>query len=367
MTMGTDILESHVLVNILNVLKKIDSKMELQAKRLDVLETSTISPSSSNSNRSGDTTFSSEPSLSRGQTVRTSTSTERTTVDLEAEDSEDIKYVHSVLKIKQFLDEAASLENQEYLDEIAVPEEPKNQNFEATGTWADLLCPRTPDIDHYSMSMYSGDVLQSSRMSLTLSQHIDHNLRPPNQQVPPSPEASESEAKTEEDAQSVIAQQIDALHDMNELHVTGENAMDSNIEDVNTGPDSQANTPRRRISINITETKTRPSYIRVELAFYAFDSWKQDVICRVKNNSRELWGQGKIKMDSLRKSTHQAKEQVEKGLVKVRSALEKKPNEENERLRSLHELGMNKGLRVFRWRITISFRNVANNKEQEKS
>ena len=80
----SDSLETIVLVNILGVLKRMDSKMELQAKRLEILEIT----GSLRSTSSGDTAALSEPPLSSGQ------SSGRATIVSEVGDSEEsnLKY-----------------------------------------------------------------------------------------------------------------------------------------------------------------------------------------------------------------------------------------------------------------------------------
>jgi hypothetical protein len=347
--------DTNVLVNILNVLQKMDSKMELQAKRLEILEM-TGSPASS----SGETTLLNETPISRGQTVRTASS-KRTSDVSEAENSEGAnEYARSVLKIKEFLDEAVSVMDSEHPEEVLMPEEPARQNFKATGKWADLIRPQTPDVDLYSVSMYSGDLLGESKMSLGLSHHLEHSWMPmpPSQRTPPSPPRSESEDEEEGDMRSTITNELAVMDEEKEHQAINEDNADPIIEEVNTAADPQPDRLRKRISINITETKTCSPYIKIELGFYAFDSWKRGVLSKIKNESQALWKQEQVRFNDLRHTTYQAMDRAHKGLAKMRSALEREWIEEKERLRALRQPGTKKGVKIFRWRIAISFRDV---------
>jgi uncharacterized protein YhaN len=118
-------LETNVLVNILSVLKRMDSKMELQAERLATLEV-TRSPRSTSSS---DATAFSESTLSKGQ------SSGRTTIVSEAEDGEDSnEYLPSVSKLKsRFLAKASSLVDDERPGKLCVPEEADAENIRSIG------------------------------------------------------------------------------------------------------------------------------------------------------------------------------------------------------------------------------------------
>jgi hypothetical protein len=90
-------LESEVLLNILKVLQKLDCKMEIQGRRLEILETT--SPTSNASS----TLVNSSP-ISQKQSTRTAAS-KRTLVNSgEAEDMND--YARSIMKIDYAIDEA---------------------------------------------------------------------------------------------------------------------------------------------------------------------------------------------------------------------------------------------------------------------
>jgi hypothetical protein len=331
-----DPLGTNVLLNILKVLRKMDSKMEIQGKRLQILETT--NPSSN-----GGTTLFNDSPISRGQSTRAAAS-KRTAVVSE-DDEETYEYAHSIMKMKWDVDEAVSfvcgeqqVPDAAFITDVNI-DDPHEVN-KVTGTWADRVS-RPPDVDLYSVSMYTRDLL-GSRMSLGLPLQTGETLSQPLRN-PPSPPSAQS---VFDDMQIIEAEE--------ELKNSGYYDKLS-TETVDIEPVSEIE-PRKRISINVHETMTSCSYIKIELSFHAFDSWKQGVLSRIKNESKVRWKEEKQRFNDLR-HTYRTKDLVQQIIDKMRSALEREWREENERVKPLQPEGK-KGVKILRLRIVISFRNI---------
>ncbi|KAH8819007.1 hypothetical protein F5884DRAFT_759196 [Xylogone sp. PMI_703] len=348
-----DVVDSNVLMNILSILRNIDSKMEFQEKRLKILETF---PTNLDTNSgSGDITPLSEPSLSRGQTVRTSLSVERTATEIE--DNEEIACASSLHKLEEFLDRAISIQGNGDFERVSILDKSPRQDCAASSTWADLLYPQAPEADGYSLSNYSGDVLTASKVNVTLSQRVNQISIPPTQHNSPLPPLPRSEVE-EEMAQSVISKQLETLNSMSEFQATDERSTNSDTGEVN--PAMEVPIPpqsfRKGISISITKVKTEPSYIKIEFAFYVPDNWKLGIITKVKSCSQELYRQSKTQVS---RAARQAKEKVYKGFTKLRSKLKNETSKKHKGKgeSEQYQTAIRKDLRIFNWRIVISLRN----------
>jgi hypothetical protein len=348
-------LETNVLVNILSVLKRMDSKMELQTKRLEIVEV-TGSPGSGSSS---DSTSLSEPPLFRGQ------GSGRTTIVSEPGDNEESKeYLHSISGLKHhFLHKAPSFVDMEDLKDLVIPEEPDSPNFRPTGNWADLVHPGMPEADAYSVSMYSGDLLGGSKMSLGLYNHAEQDPTPTSpSQRNISPSFSELEG---EDASN---KQIAATGQIEKCQTIREESPAPSIEEGNATDSPQRHARHKRISISVSEPKANSRYIKIEFGLYAFDTWKQGVLSKIKNDSRVFWEQEKTRLSGLRQTTYQATGQVSRGLGRMKSALEREWVQEKERLKSLRQTGAKRGVKIFNWRVSISFRDVVHvNRDESRS
>lgn len=197
-------LDTEVLLNILRALQKLDCKMEVQGRRLEILETSPISNTGS--------TLVNSP-ISRKQSTRTATS-KRTLVH--SEDNEDTNdYAHAILKMDYAIDEAVSFINEgettaETTSGSEVSDGESEKIHTVTGTWADLV-PEPRDVDLYSVSMYTGDLL-GSRMSLDVSQ-IQTTSTPPVQRLPSRPHSRLSVGDLEDDQQSMDIEECPKTYD----------------------------------------------------------------------------------------------------------------------------------------------------------
>lgn len=112
------------------------------------------------------------------------------------------------------------------------------------------------------------------------------------------------------------------------------------------------------VVINTKETKTSPTYLKIELVFHALDNWKQGLISKVKNESKTIWAEEKQRFSELR-HTYRAKDMIQQIVDKLGSTLENEWKEEKERTRPLRP-GKKRGVKVMGWRIVISFRSLFN-------
>lgn len=311
-------LDTDVLLNILNVLRKLDCKMEVQGRRLEVLETT--SPISN----PGSTLVNSP--ISRKQSTRTAASKRTLVQSGEAEDMND--YARFILKMDYAIDEANSVA------EVSLEGSEKIET--AHSTWADLV-PEPRDVDLYSVSMYTGDLL-GSRMSLDVLRQTRAILTPPFQSASSRPQ-SDADEDHEDDNHNMGTEEPSRVS--GDYHDPGIQTV-SRVESV---------------AINTKETNTSPTYIKMELVFHAVDTWKQGVVSKIKNESRSLWEDEKRRFSELRR-TYRAKDFAQRIVDKLGSALEKEWKEEKERVKSLQP--GKREVESVGWRILISFRDMFN-------
>lgn len=321
-------LDTDVLLNILKVLRKLDCKMEVQGRRLEILETT--SPTSN----AGSTLVNSSP-ISRKQSTRTAASKRTLVHSGEAEDMND--YARSILKMDYAIDEATSVA------EVSV--DGSDRVSTGNGTWVDLV-PEPRDVDLYSVSMYTGDLL-GSMMSLDVLRQTRAIFTPPIRS-PPSRPHSESSEDCEDDNHSMEIEHLRRVSD--EYHDTGVPERVSRVKSV---------------AINTKETNTSPTHLKIELVFHALDNWKQGVVSKIKNESKTLWEDEKRRFSDLR-HTHRAKDLVQRIVDKLGSALENEWREEKERVKSLQP-GKKRGVEIMGWRVLISFRSMFNVSRESSS
>jgi hypothetical protein len=365
-------IDTEVLLNILRVLRKMESKMEIQGKRLEILETT--SPISAG----GTTLFNESPISrnpgSRGTANMPSAISSPTSSSTSSEDYKvSNEYECSLVKLRMDweIDEAISFVNdqQNPLDVVSlndanvISQEISNKSV---SNWADLVSePR--EVDLYSISMYTGDLLESGT-TLDLPKQSGNFLTPWLQGSPPAPSAQPTLAHeddgpaTEDDR---VYEGSNEPQNLDEQLGCEERPSFSGPEswDEHTGADIttmyvQTNTeiaPQKRISINIGEVKTNSSYIKIELSFYALDNWKQGVLSRIRNDLKSFWKQEKQRYSELRQK-HRVKDVAQQVFDKMRSALEREWREEKRRLEPLLSQ-RKKGVKILRWRIVLTFRN----------
>jgi hypothetical protein len=331
-------LDTDVLLNILKVLRKLDCKMEVQGRRLEILETT--SPTSN----SGSTLVNTSP-ISRKQSTRTAAS-KRTLIP--SEDGEDInEYGRSIMKMDYAIDEAVSFVNG---DEDAAAKTAAAADVSVEGSekmktvtsWADLV-PEPPDVDLYSVSMYTGDLLGSS-MSLDVLRQTQATFTTPMRSLPSRPHSQLSHEDSNDDQSMEIEAWPEVLDEHNDVSIkTGDTDTVSRVESV---------------AINTKVTNTNPTYVKIELAFHAVDTWKQGVVSKIKNDSKALWKDEKRRFNELR-HTHRARDAVQRFFDKLRSAVEKEWKEEKERVKTLQP-ERKPGVKILRWRVVISFQNLFN-------
>jgi hypothetical protein len=327
-------LDTQVLLNILKVLQKLDCTME----RLEILETT--SPTS----HTGSTLVNSSP-ISRKQSTRTAASKRTLVHSGNAENMNE--YARSIMKMDYAIDEAVSFIH----GDEAAPEDNSVADVSVdgservnmvTGTWADLV-PEPQDVDLYSVSMYTGD-LMGSRMSLDVLRQTQAIFTPPIRSEPSRP-SSELSQDDLEDSQSMEIEES--------LRVPVEER-DASI--ITRNPRTACDV--ESVAINTNETNTNPTYLRIELGFHAFDTWKQGVVSKIKNESKTLWQDEKRRFNDLR-HTYRAKDMVQRVVDKLGSALEREWREEKERVKSLQP-DKKRGVKLMGWRIVISFRSMFN-------
>ena len=292
--------------------------MEVQGRRLEILETT--SPTSN----AGSTLVNSSP-ISRKQSTRTAASKRTLVQSGETEDIND--YARSILKMDYAIDEATSVAD--------VSLDGSERVNPVHSTWADLV-PEPRDVDLYSMSMYTGDML-GSRMSLDVLRQTQAILTQPIRSTP-SRQHSDASEDGEDDSHRMEIEELSRLPDM--YHDTGVPAV-CRVESV---------------AINTKETNTSPAYLKMELVFHAVETWKQGVVSKIKNESKAFWEDEKRRLGELRR-THRAKDFVQRVVDKLGSALEKEWREENERVKSLQP-ARKRGVEIMGWRVLISFRNI---------
>ena len=331
-------LENAVLMNILAILTKMDTKMQVQTRRLEKLEIT--SPSSSH----GDSTLLDDSPISRGLSTRTTAS--KGIVVIPGDEEKPNEYAQSISKLDWDTDGAESFVYAEMKapDVVSIRGESRDGQEEAhpaRNNWGDLVSGHLQtDGDVYSVSMYTGD-LMGSKMSL------GSPPQPPSENVPqplrisPSPPATESETDGEG---------IENQPEEDNVETEGPIEGLSTYKDVSTDFGDRDAVPepktRKRISINVFEAGENASYIKIELRFHAYDLWKQ----------------GKERMHELRQ-THLLKNLAEQLVSKLRSASER--TKEEKRMRSLQP--RKKGVKLFKWRIVISLDNVFQvNREQSQ-
>jgi hypothetical protein len=360
------LIDTEALLNILRVLRNMDSKMEIQSKRLEMLET--ISPISN-----GSSTLFNESPISRNPSSR-STASKPSVISSATSSStspEDYKasneYERSVKKLRMEweIDEAISFVNdqQHPLDANVINQEVSNIS---ASNWADPVSePR--EVDLYSISIYTGDLL-GSRTTLGLPKLSRNPMTARLEAPPPAPPAQSTSAHknngpaTENDGDYEGSNERPSLDEdigyKERQSFSGSESCDEHIEPDATTMDVQTNTeiaPQKRISINISETKTSRSYIMIELGFYALNSWKQGVLSKIRNDSKAFWKQEKQRCSELRQK-HRVKDVAQRVFDKKRSALEREWREEKRRLKPLLPK-REKGVKILGWRIVISFRN----------
>jgi hypothetical protein len=332
-------LDTQVLLNILKVLQKLDCTME----RLEILET--ISPTS----HTGSTLVNSSP-ISRKQSTRTAASKRTLVHSGNAEDMNE--YARSIMKMDYAIDEAVSF----IQGDEAAPEDNSVADVSidgserinmVTGTWADLV-PEPQDVDLYSVSMYTGD-LMGSRMSLDVLRQTQAIFTPPIRNAPSRPHSELSQDDLE-DSQSM---------DVEESLGVPFKERDASIITRNPGTVSDVES----VAINTNKINTNPTYLRIELGFHAFDTWKQGVVSKIKNESKTLWQDEKRRFNDLR-HTYRAKDMVQRVVDKLGSALESEWREEKERVKSLQP-EKKKGVKLMEWRIVISFRSMFNVRREQ--
>jgi hypothetical protein len=365
-------IDTEVLLNILRVLRNMDSKMEIQSKRLEMLET--ISPiSNGSSTLFNESPVSRNPSststASKPSVISSATSSSTSSEDYKA--SNEYKRSVEKLRMEWEIDEAISFANdqQHPLDAVSlIDANVINQEVSniSASNWADPVSePR--EVDLYSISIYTGDLL-GSRTTLGLPKQYRNPMTPRLEASPPAPSTQSTSAHendgpaTENDGDYEGSDERPSLDEdlgYKERQSFGSSeSCDEHIEPDSTAMDVQTNTeiaPQKRISINISETKTSRSYIMIERGFYALDNWKQGVLSKIRNDSKAFWKQEKQRCSELRQK-YRVKDVAQQVFDKKRSALEREWREEKRRLKPLLP-EREKGVKILGWRIVISFRN----------
>lgn len=300
---------THVLMDILKVLQKMDTKLEGQNKRLDTLES--MSPSSSN-----DSTLLGSNGLSRRQSTRTAVS--HGSVD-EIDD-----YGRS-LSLKRMPWETLSFVESE-VEDVEVDKDDdassSGNNNQGPGNWGEL---RTESMrrgaSFYSISVYPSEALGSQmNMSGTRAATplpIEMAFAPQASQLPEL-EADMQITPTEQQMPSAEYMYVPSI-------------------EYSTTP-LEANIVEQRkpamFQISVEKSPKAPHHWRVELSFYAYGNWKRGVVAKIKNETRSIRKTEKQRVADLR-NRYRSRNWVSRVLDQIRSAFEREWREEEERLRSL--------------------------------
>lgn len=338
---GKDQLESAVLMNILAVLTKMNSKMELQTQRLEKLELT--SPSSSN----GGSTLLNDSPITRGPSTRTSAS--KKTAVLPNDENELDEYVQSITKMDwdRHTDRSESFVGDSIQAPDVVPIHGESCDGQegvqtARSNWGDLVSGHLQtEEDAYSIAMYTRDMM-GSRMSLGFPLNPPSEAFPQPLRIPPSPPATEAESEVEEVEE---IKEIEIQPEETAIGAEGPIEDPSNHKNTGTEIVGRQSVPkpeiRKRISISVLETRPDASYIKIEVSFHAPDVWKQG-----KERLRELHPADRFR------------NLVEQVVGSLRSASERRRQQRSSQPQK-------RGVKLFKWRIVISLGSVFQvNREQ---
>jgi hypothetical protein len=286
--------DTDVLVSILMTLQKLDIKMVAQSKRLQRLETRSMSSMSPDS-----TVYS---PLSRHRSVRST---------LSKYDFND--YEKSILELKQNMEDESSLaesvQDTTGSCSTSIFEHPQTSTLSTVESSQDVtsclpdhsraLAPlnsRPIDLDAYSESEYT-DML-SSRMS------VNHLADAPSQLHPPSC----VQAPAENDVDMRVERVSSGI-----APVVEEAKLGSTAEGGQHDPGY--------VRIHVRASLTSPEHQRTEMNFQAFENWKRGVVSKLRGDLQRAWKKEKERLGAL-KLTEKRQTWLERLLGGARKALQ---------------------------------------------
>jgi hypothetical protein len=152
-----------------------------------------------------------------------------------------------------------------------------------TGTWADLV-PEPQDVDLYSVSMYTGDLL-GSRMSLDILRQTQAVFTPPIRNAPSRPHPQLSQVDLDDSRSMEIEEWPRISVEHRDASITTSDP--ERVSRIGSGGHQHQ------------RDYTSPNYLKIELVFHALDTWKQGVVSKVKNESKSLWEGEKRRLHDL--------------------------------------------------------------------